>query len=140
MTDTPFKVLTTRLGKHWSEADLVAFGELSDPEPLELLKRAEKWCADHPKDAVLLIVCATLCIRAELYGKAQGYLQSSIDIRPDLRTYQLLAHLLEHLGKPDQAYKTLKQAVEFALGGKSVLPPIRPPRIERRKKTDRRQR
>jgi HemY protein len=138
MTDTPFKTLTTRINKHWSEADLVAFGELSDPEPLVLLKQAEKWRVDHPKDAVLLIVCATLCIRAELYGKAHSYLQSSIDIRPDLRTYQLLAHLLEHIGKPEQAYKTLQSAVAFAIGSQSQLPKIKPPRLERRKTSDRR--
>jgi HemY protein len=141
MTDiTPFNTLTARIKKHWSEADLVAFGELADPEPLELLKQAEKWRADHPEDAVLLIVCATLCIRAELYGKAHSYLQSSIDIRPDLRTYQLLAHLLEHIGKPEQAYKTLQDAVAFAIGSKMPLPRIKPARLDRRKTTDRRRR
>lgn len=141
MTDsTPFDTLTTRINKHWSEADLVAFGELSDPEPLELLKQAEKWRSAHPKDAVLLIVCATLCIRAELYGKAQSYLQASIDIRPDLRTFQLLAHLLEHIGKPEQAYKTLQHAVAFAIGTQAPLPKIKSQRLERRKTTDRRRR
>jgi HemY protein len=138
MTDTSHKTLTARLDKHWNEADLVAFSELNDPDPLVLLKQAEKWCAVHSKDAVLLIVCATLCIRAELYGKAHGYLQSSIKIRPDLRTYQLLAHLLEHIGKPEQAYKTLQEAIVFALGGKTQLPKIKAPRIERRKTSDRR--
>jgi len=140
MTNSTYKTLIARLDKQWNDADLLAFGELQEPDALDLLKQAEKWRAERTKDAVLLIVCATLCIRAELYGKAQNYLQSSIEIRPDLRTYQLLAHLLEHLGKPDQAYKTLKQAVEFALGGQAALPKIRAPRIERRKTADRRQR
>lgn len=137
-TSSEFKTLAARLKKQWNDADLLTFGELADIDPLLLLKQAEKWRADRPKDAVLLIVCATLCIRSELYGKARTYLQASLAVRPNLETYQLLAHLLEHIDDREHAYKVLKEAVAYAIGRETRLPRIPMQRRERRKQVDRR--
>ncbi len=139
-TANTFSALTATLNKSWNEADLVAFGDLADPEPLALLKQAEKWRAERPKDALLLIVCATICMRAELYGKARTYLQTSLELRPHLETFQLLAHLLEHIGERGRAYAVLKEAVSFAVKRKTPLPTIAARRLERRKAQDRRKR
>ncbi|MBC7983729.1 MAG: hypothetical protein H7Y02_07750 [Candidatus Obscuribacterales bacterium] len=133
-----FKTLVARLKKQWNDSDLVAFGELAEPDPLALLKQAEKWRANHSKDAVLLIVCATLCMRAELYGKARAYLQASLEVRPHLETYRLLAHLLEHIDERERAYKVLKEALAYAIGRDMPLPKIAVARRERRKPVDRR--
>jgi HemY protein len=126
------KAIVARLKKEWNDADVIAFGEL-DTEPLVLLKQAEKWLADHPKDVTLLTTCARLSIHAELYGKARSYLEASLSLKPQLETYLLLAHLLEKIDEQDKAYKLLKAAITQAIGHKISLPKIRASRLERRR-------
>ena len=133
MTNTKdTKALVARLKKDWNDDDVRAFAELDD-EPLILLKQAEKWLVDHSKDAELLCTCARLAIRAELFGKARGFLEASIAIQPWLETYLLLAHLFEHIDDRERAYKVLKAGATHAIGRKISLPKIKAPRIERRR-------
>ena len=68
-----------------------------------LLERAERWLPEHCEDAALLLTCAQLATRAELYGKARSFLETSIAIRPRLEAYQLLASLMEQLGERERA-------------------------------------
>jgi HemY protein len=134
------KALRELLADQWDEAAVLAFGEIEDAEPLDVLDRAESWLPEHPLDPNLLLTCARLAIRAELYGKARSYLESSLRSRPRLETYQLLADLAEQLGERDRAFKTLSDAIVYAVGRKPNLPKMRARRIERRQSTDRRQR
>jgi HemY protein len=91
-------------------------------------------------DANLLLTCARLAIRAELYGKARSYLETSLNSRPRLETYQILASLAEQLGERDRAYDTLNKALVYAVGRKAILPKVRARRFERRQSNDRRER
>jgi HemY protein len=134
------KALRELLATQWDEAAVLAYGEIEDAEPLDVLDRAEAWLPQHALDANLLLTCARLAIRAELYGKARSYLETSLGTRPRLETYQLLAGLAEQLGEHDRAYKALNDAVVYAVGRKANLPKVRARRIERRHSNDRRQR
>jgi HemY protein len=134
------KSLRELLDKQWDEAAVLAFGEIEDAEPLDVLDRAEAWLPKHPLDASLLLTCARLAIRAELYGKARSYLETSLSTRPRLETFQILASLAEQLGERDRAYKTLNDALVYAVGRKALLPKVRARRIERRQSNDRRHR
>jgi HemY protein len=134
------KALRDLLSSQWDEAAVLAYGEIEDAEPLDVLDRAESWLPKHPLDANLLLTCARLAIRAELYGKARSYLETSLGSRPRLETYQLLASLAEQLGERERAYKALSDAVVYAVGRKANLPKVRARRIERRQSNDRRQR
>ncbi len=107
--------------RQWDEAAVLAFGELESDEPFRTLERAESWLPAHPEDAALLLTCAQLAARAELYGKARSYLETSIAIRPRLEAFQLLASLLEQLGERDRAMKALNDALALALGRKAKL-------------------
>jgi HemY protein len=121
------------LSKQWDEAAVLAYGELDTEEPLVTLERAEAWLPEHGEDAALLLSCARLCMRAELYGKARSYLETSLAIRPRLETYHLLAALLEQLGDRERAVQILNDALIHALGRKPTLPKIRARRwIDRR--------
>jgi HemY protein len=128
------------LTEQWDEAAVLAYGDVEDPEPLDVLDRAEAWLPEHPLDASLLLTCARLSIRAELYGKARSYLETSLSTRPRLETFQILAGLAEQLGERDRAYKTLNDALAYAVGRKAILPKVRARRIERRQSSDRRNR
>jgi len=133
------KSLRELLEKQWDEAAVLAYGEVEDAEPLDVLDRAETWLPDHPLDANLLLTCARLSIRAELYGKARSYLETSLSTRPRLETYQILASLAEQLGERERSYKVLNDAVIYAVGRKPNLPKVRARRFERRLGNDRRQ-
>lgn len=126
------------LDKQWDEGAVLAYGELDTAEPLVTLEQAEQWLPEHREDATLLLACARLSIRAELYGKARSYLETSIAIRPRLETWQLLASLFEQLGERDRATQALNDAVIHALGRKPTLPKIRARRWLERRQSDRR--
>lgn len=136
---TAEKALRDLLGREWDEAAVLTFGELETGEPLAVLDTAEKWLRKHPEDPALLLACARLCMRAELYGKARSYLEASALIRPRAETLQLLANLLEQLGERDRAFGAMSEAVTLAIGRKANLPRVRALRLfERRQSGDRR--
>lgn len=126
--------------RQWDESAVLAYGELDPEEPLQTLERAERWLPEHEHDAALLLTCARLSIRSELYGKARSYLETSIAIRPRLEAYQLLAVMLEQLGERDRAFLALNDALTHAIGRKPDLPKIRARRwLERRQRERRRE-
>jgi HemY protein len=124
--------------RRWDESAVLTYGDLGAEEPFELLERAERWLPDHPEDATLLLTCAQLAARAELYGKARSYLETSIAIRPRLEAYQLLASLMEQLGERERALKALNDALALAVGRSARLPKIRTRRWLERRQNDRR--
>lgn len=126
------------LNKQWDEAVVLAYGELDPEEPLVALEHTEEWLPQHSEDAALLLTCARLCMRAELYGKARSYLETSLAIRPRLEAYHLLAGLMEQLGERDRAVKALNDALVHAMGRKPTLPKIRARRWLERRQSDRR--
>ena len=125
------------INKQWNESAVLAYGEL-ETEPLKTLDRAESWLSEHSEDSALLFTCAQLATRAELYGKARSFLETSIAIRPRLEAYQLLANLMEQLGERERSVKALNDALAFAVGRKANLPKIRARRWLERRQTDRR--
>jgi HemY protein len=126
------------INKQWNDDAVLAYGELETSEPLKTLDRAEAWLTEHGEDSALLFACAQLATRAELYGKARSFLETSIAIRPRLEAYQLLAYLMEQLGERERSLKALNDAVAFAVGRKTNLPKIRARRWLERRQGDRR--
>jgi HemY protein len=131
--DTAESALRESIERQWDEATVLAFGELESPDPFKTLERAENWLPEHPEDAALLLTCAQLAVRAELYGKARSYLETSIAIKPRLDAYQLLASLMEQLGERERATRALDDALTLAVGRKANL------KIRMRRWLDRRQ-
>jgi HemY protein len=131
-------VLRESIERSWDESAVLTYGEVETDEPFQVLERAESWLPEHPEDAALLLTCARLATRAELYGKARTYLETSIAIRPRLEAYQLLASLMEQLGERERALKALNDALAFAVGRKAKLPKIHTRRWLDRRQGDRR--
>lgn len=130
--------LRDNINRHWDEAAVLTYGELETDDPFKTLERAEAWLPEHTEDAALLLTCAQLAARAELYGKARSFLETSIAIRPRLEAYQLLANLMEQLGERERALKALNDALAFAVGRKANLPKIRTRRWLERRHNERR--
>jgi HemY protein len=136
--DLAEKQLRELLDAQWDDAAVQAYGELETQDALRTLERAEAWLPQHQEDATLLLACARLSARAELYGKARSYLETSIAIRPRLDAYQLLADLMEQLGDRDRALSALTDALALAVGRKSKFPTIRQRRWLERRQGERR--
>jgi HemY protein len=109
----------------WNEAAVLLYGELPGGDPFRRLKHAEAWLKSRREDPALLVTCARLSLRAELYGKARSYLETSYALRPNPQTAQLLAELLEQLGEPERAARLLREALERSVGRRAGLPPVR---------------
>jgi HemY protein len=122
------KVLREFLDDEWNDSLAAAYGEVEMPDPLEPLATAEKWLRARREDPVLLVSCARLSMRAELYGKARSYLETSLAIRRDPVTYQLLGSMLDQLGEKEHAARVLQDGLAMAIGRKANLPKIKPRR------------
>jgi HemY protein len=130
--------LHAALDRQWDENLVLLYGELEPEDPLATLERAERWLTNHREDAGLLLTCARLSARAELYGKARSYLETSISIRPRVEAYQLLADFMEQTGDRERALKALNDGLALAVGPKARLPKIRSQRWLERRQNDRR--
>ncbi len=119
------KTLRDFLDDEWNDALAAAYGELEMPDPLEPLAVAERWLRSRREDPVLLVSCARLSMRAELYGKARSYLETSLAVRRDPVTYQLLGSLLDQLGEKEHAARVLHDGLAMAIGRKPNLPKIK---------------
>jgi HemY protein len=136
--DSAESALRESIERAWDESSVLTYGEVETDDPFKTLERAESWLPEHPEDAALLLTCALLAARAELYGKARTYLETSIAIRPRLEAYQLLASLMEQLGERERAVTALHDALAFAVGRKAKLPKIHTRRWLDRRQGDRR--
>jgi HemY protein len=134
------KTLKTVLNREWNETAVVTFGDLETDEPLATLETAEGWLRAHSEDSTLLLTCARLSIRAELYGKARSYLEASLAIKPRLEAYQLLANLLDQLGEREHAIAALNDALTMAVGRRANLPRVRRRFFVERRRGDERRR
>lgn len=108
------------LAADW-EATLVSlYGELPKmeqgmrvAEARTRLERAERWLLEHPQDAQLLAALGRLCAHAELWGKAQSYLEASLAFGESHATHLALARLLDRLGRTADAQRHYRRAAEF---------------------------
>jgi len=91
------------------------------------LQKAEGWLPHQPRDAGLLYSLGQLCVRAQLWGKAQSYLESSIQHGSTVEANLALAHLLENLERKDEAQPHYRAAAEIVAGRgeqKTALVPV----------------
>lgn len=123
------KELATLLDAEWHEPAVLLYGEIDGADALERLRVAEGWLRARRDDPALLVACARLCQRAELYGKARSYLETSWGLRPRPETAQLLAQLHEELGDRDRAMRVLEQGLALSTGRRADLPPVRQRRL-----------
>ncbi len=108
--------LARYLGRQWQPRLVELYGDLAGDTDRQLAK-AESWLREHPDDATLLRALGKLCARAELWGKARGYLEKSLAVEPDAATYGELGDLLARLGDAEGSLRCYRQGL--ALRGKS---------------------
>jgi len=101
--DQAENLLREQLAHYWDERLVYLYGELEGCDSTAQQKIAEKWLAQHDKDAVLLLSLGKISLRNRLWGKARSYLEASTGLQPTPEAYRLLGDLLEQLEDPGAA-------------------------------------
>ncbi len=105
-------ILERALAQEWSPALIDLYGAPAGDDMRQRIEKAERWLLDHPGDARLLLALGRLCVRAELWGKAQNYLDASLSFEPSRESHLALARLFERLEKPQDANRHYRMAAE----------------------------
>jgi HemY protein len=108
------------LAADWDATLVSLYGELPQMQPPERIaeargriERAERWLLAHPQDPQLLAALGRLCAQAELWGKAQSYLETSLAFGESRATHLELARLLDRLGRGADAQRHYRRAAEL---------------------------
>lgn len=88
-------VLRQLLKRQWSDPCVRLYGLLQHPDPLKPLDYAESWLRGNQDSPYLLLTLGRLCMQAQLWGKAQRYLEACLALSPLPEAYAELGILLE---------------------------------------------
>ncbi|MFP4243450.1 MAG: heme biosynthesis HemY N-terminal domain-containing protein [Ectothiorhodospira sp.] len=110
-------VLRTAIKQRWNEKLVYLYGLLSVNDANRAIGVAEGWLRDHRRDPVLLLTLGRLCKLAKAWGKARGYLESSVAARPSAEAYRELGELLEQLGEEKLAQDAYRKGLQVAVEG-----------------------
>lgn len=116
-------VLRKAIARHWEPRLVALYSELDGAPAAALLGRAEAWLAGHGEDPQLLLALGRLGHRAELWGKARGYLEAAIARQPTALAHRLLAEVYEHLDEPALAQHQRALGLDLATAGPHALLP-----------------
>lgn len=118
------QLLREALRRQWDDGLVETYGLLETPEPGRQLSQMERFLADHPDDPTLLLTLGRLSLRAQLWGKARGYLEACIGRNGPPQAYRELGQLLERLHEPDKAIDVYRRGLSGTGGPDPVpLPP-----------------
>jgi HemY protein len=114
------ELIERSLATEWNGALAELYGELPKMDPLRAqeearirIERAERWLREHAQDAQLLAALGRLCMAAELWGKAQNYLEASVSFGASRAAHLELARLAEREGRAAEAQKHFRRAGEL---------------------------
>ena len=108
-------ILSRSLERQWEPGLVMLYAECRTPEPTKQLAEAERWLSAHDHDALLLRALGTLCVHAQLWGKAQTYFEASLALDDAFETRVALGELFARLDRNDDANVELAAALKLAL-------------------------
>ncbi|MFP6559875.1 heme biosynthesis protein HemY [Paraburkholderia sp. B3] len=104
------KIVEEALAQNWDARLLRRYPDTSGADALPLIQKAEGWRKDRPEDGDLLFALGRLCLKQQLWGKAQSFLEAALksadatDNEPlKIRSHRALARLHEQLGDSGKA-------------------------------------
>lgn len=99
------------------------YGQLQAPSPSRALSFAEGLLEQQPRNPLLLLALGRLALRAQLWGKARGYLEASIGAGGPPEAFRELGHLLEQLGEQRAALDVYRHGLAGTAGQAPVALP-----------------
>jgi HemY protein len=106
-------IVEQALEREWNSSLVALYGEAGGADALPQIERAEKWLRQHARDPALLLALGKLCMRQELWGKAQSYIEASLALEPTHDGHMTLAALMERIGKPQEAVLHFRRSAEL---------------------------
>ena len=108
-------LLARSLERSWDSELVALYAQCRLADSTPQLEQAERWLPAHSNDAGLLYALGLLCERAQLWGKAQTYLEASLALHETYRTHVALGELFARLGREGEANTHLAAALKLAL-------------------------
>jgi HemY protein len=108
------EILAASLGRDWDSELVELYGECHLADATGQLEQAERWLTTHNQDAALLRVLGLLCQRAQLWGKAQTYLEASLALDDGWRARLALGEMLGRQGRDAEANAHFVAALKLA--------------------------
>jgi uncharacterized protein HemY len=102
-------VIEQQLNRKW-DAELIQHYGLIPQNAQSRLKQIDYWLSQRPHDTFLLLAAGRLAMNAEMWGKAEQYLQQSIAQKPTVSAYLELAEVQQQLGKTEMAWRSYQAA------------------------------
>jgi HemY protein len=115
------RLLLDALRKQWDAGLVEICGLVDSEEPGRLLSQMERLLPEHPDDPTLLLTLGRLSLRAQLWGKARGYLEACIGRNGPAQAYRELGQLLERLREPERAIEIYRRGLA-GTGGPEPIP------------------
>jgi HemY protein len=114
------ELIERSLGAEWNAPLVTLYGDIEtldahkrQSEARARIERAERWLLEHAEDPQLLSALGRLCMAAELWGKAQNYIEASLAFAPSRAAHLALARLAEREGRAAEAQKHFRKAGEL---------------------------
>ncbi len=120
--NTAEKALQRALKREWKSTLVRQYGLVKGADVRRQLSKAESWLGAHPQDAQLHLCLGRLSARAELWGKALDYFESSYRLAASAETCAELGRLLTGLGEPKVAAAYFREGLLLSQDGLPVLP------------------
>ena len=115
------QLLREALRRQWDSGLVETYGLLETGEAGRQLSYMEKLLSDHPDDPTLLLTLGRLSLRAQLWGKARGYLEACIGRNGPPQAYRELGQLLERMHEPEKALEVYRRGLS-GTGGPEPVP------------------
>lgn len=104
------KIVEEALAQNWDARLLRRYPDTAGDDALPLIQKAEAWRKERPEDGDLLFALGRLCLKQQLWGKAQSFLEAALksanasNNEPlKIRSHRALARLYEELGDAGKA-------------------------------------
>ncbi len=101
------------LAKKWSDDLVLVYGHLPLNDIAKSLKQAEQWQEHAKNSAALQLTLGRLCVGLELWGKAEDYLNASIQLQASKEAHAEMARLQYKMGQIEQAIVNYRLASVF---------------------------
>lgn len=106
--DEARKIVEEALQHNWDARLLRRYPDTAVADALPLIQKAEAWLKQRSEDADLMFALGRLCLKQRLWGKAQSFLESALELADGndaliVRTHRALARLFEELGDTARA-------------------------------------
>ncbi|HEX5802721.1 MAG TPA: heme biosynthesis HemY N-terminal domain-containing protein [Azospira sp.] len=114
--DAARRLIERQLEREWDASLVELYGRAEGGDAADVaarLARAEAWLLQHPQEASLLVTLGRLCVRQQLWGKAQSYLEASLSVADSREAHLELARMADALGRENEANRHYRVAAGF---------------------------